>query len=275
MQNDVSSIWHRLPSDIVSRTERCIAAACDELSSKGCAYIFFRADDIAAPGNQFTHLLEIFSQYRVPLCLAVVPAWLTRPRWLAIKGLGQRVASLWCWHQHGWRHKNHEIKGKKQEFGPLRSLADLAHDIGCGRQRLENLLGKSFYPVFTPPWNRCDQKALDVLKKLGYVAISRSRGSSQPAPKGLASFDVNVDLHTRKEKTPAAGWDNIFDELQQAIASGRCGIMIHHQRMNEAAFDFLEILLMTLARHKELKLVHFKDLLYTASREIADLLFDS
>ena len=70
----VSLIWHRLPSDIVPRTERCVAAGCEQNPHRGDTYIFFRADDIAAPGSQFKHLLEIFSQYRVPLCLAVVPA---------------------------------------------------------------------------------------------------------------------------------------------------------------------------------------------------------
>ena len=259
MQNNVSPIWQRLPSDIVSRTERCVAAGCEQKSHRGDTSIFFRADDIAVPGNQFTRLLEIFSHHREPLCLAVVPAWLTRPRWLTLKRAGQKAASRWCWHQHGWRHINHEINGKKQEFGAGRCRADLEHDIACGRQRLESLLGQSFYPVFTPPWNRCDQKTLDLLKEMDYAAISRSRGS-KPPPKGLLNFDVNVDLHTRKEKRPAVGWDNLFNELQQAIASGRCGIMIHHQHMNQAAFDFLDILLRALKKQKKLQLVHFKGL---------------
>ena len=133
-------------------------------------------------------------------------------------------------------------------------------DGSYGRQRLENLLGKSFFAAFTPPWNRCDQKALDVLENLSYAAVSRSRGSRPPPPKGLPNFDINVDLHTRKEKTQTAGWDNLWDELQQAIASGRCGIMIHHQRMNQAAFDFLDILLKVLKKQKKLQLVHFKHL---------------
>jgi len=260
MQNKVSSIWQRLPADIVARTQRCIAAGCEQKITRGDGHIYFRADDIAVPGKQFAQLLEIFSKNRVPLCLAVVPAWLTQPRWLALKRVGQNAASRWCWHQHGWRHINHEIEGKKQEFGPARSRADLEQDIRRGRQRLGKLLGKSFYPVFTPPWNRCDQKALDVLKNLGYAAVSRSRGSRPPSSKSLPNFDVNVDLHTRKEKTPMAGWHNLFDELQQAIASGRCGIMIHHQRMNAAAFDFLDILLGILARRKALKMVHFQHL---------------
>lgn len=260
MQNDLATIWCRLPSDIVKRTERCVAAGCERQSDSGNATIFFRADDIAVPGSNLTRLLGIFSQYRVPLCLAVVPAWLTRLRWLALRRVAKNTASSWCWHQHGWRHVNHAVQGKKLEFGPRRARDDLAHDIKLGRHRLENLLDSDFYPVFTPPWNRCDQKTLEVLKNLGYAAVSRSRDSRPPAPKGLASFDVNVDLHTRKEKTPAAGWNNLFDELQQAIASGRCGVMIHHQRMNQAAFDFLNILLGILVRHKKINLVHFKDL---------------
>jgi hypothetical protein len=260
MQSSPSPIWRRVPSNIVSRTEHCVAAGCEQQSQRGGATFFFRADDIAVPGDRFTLLLELFSQYRVPLCLAVVPAWLTKPRWLALRAAGQHSACNWCWHQHGWRHINHEIKGKKQEFGPRRDQADLEHDIKCGRQRLENLMGKSFYPVFTPPWNRCNQKTLDVLKSLGYVAVSRSQGSSSPSSNELSSFDVNVDLHTRREKTPAAGWENLFNELQQGIASGQCGIMIHHQRMNQTAFDFLDILLKALCRCKNLKAVHFKDM---------------
>jgi hypothetical protein len=260
----VSSIWQRLPADLVARTESCVRTACEQASNQGEAFIFFRADDIAAPGSRFRRLLEVFSFHGAPLCLAVVPAWLTTARWQAISGLGKNAARLWCWHQHGWRHVNHALEGKKQEFGPQRSPADLAQDIRRGRQRLRTLMGKSFYPVFTPPWNRCGPEALATLKSTGYLAVSRSRGSRPPSPPGLPSFDVNVDLHTRKEASPTAGWDNLFNELHQAISEGCCGIMIHHQRMNPAAFDFLDILLKVLKAQNKLHLVHFKGLLYTA-----------
>jgi hypothetical protein len=265
MQKYVSSIWQRLPSDLVARTASCIEAACEQASGPGEAFIFFRADDIAAPGSRFRRLLEVFSLHGAPLCLAVVPAWLTPVRWQAIEGIGKKGARLWCWHQHGWRHVNHELAGKKQEFGPRRTPDALARDIRCGRQRLWDLMGKSFYPVFTPPWNRCGQEALATLKNLEYRAVSRSRGSRPPPPPGLPSFDVNVDLHTRREDSPQAGWDNLFNELHRGITEGWCGIMIHHQRMNSAAFDFLDILLKVLKTHNTLQLVHFKDLVYTSS----------
>jgi peptidoglycan/xylan/chitin deacetylase (PgdA/CDA1 family) len=264
MQRPVSVIWQRLPSDLAARTASCVKAACEQASGSGEVFIFFRADDIAAPGSRFARLLEVFSFHRAPLCLAVVPAWLTPARWQAIEGIGKKSARLWCWHQHGWRHVNHELAGKKQEFGPRRTPDALARDIRRGRQRLRDLMGKNFYPVFTPPWNRCGQEALEVLKNTGYLAVSRSRGCRPPAPPGLPSFDVNVDLHTRKEGAPQAGWNNFFNELHLAISSGGCGIMIHHQRMNTAAFDFLDILLKALKAQNKVQLVHFKELLYTA-----------
>jgi len=232
---------------------------------KGClagggGRIFFRADDIAVPGPRFTRLMDVFSRYQVPLCLAVVPAWLTPPRWQALQAAGKNAASLWCWHQHGWRHVNHERQGKKQEFGPGRSLDRIAGDIQHGRQRLQDLMGTRFYPVFTPPWNRCDARTLEVLKKMDFAAVSRSQGSAAPVSPGLPDYYINVDLHTRREKDPAAGWQNLFAELRQAIASNHCGIMIHHRMMNEAAFDFMEMLLKILAESHRLQPVHFRDL---------------
>jgi len=260
MQKHISSIWQHLPADLAARTEDCIRAACEQASGPGPAFIFFRADDIAVPSSGFKQLLEVFISHRAPLCLAVVPAWLTAERWRAISGIGNNAARLWCWHQHGWRHASHAIEGKKQEFGPQRPASDLANDIRRGRQRLESLMGANFYPVFTPPWNRCGQEALAALKNMAYCGVSRSRGSRPPSPPGLPSFDVDVDLHTRRETVPKAGWDNLFGELHQAISAGCCGIMIHHQRMNAAAFDFLDILLKVLKSQPKLQLDDFRRL---------------
>ena len=260
MRAFVSSIWRHPPPDLAIRTERCLAAAAEHWKGNERARIFFRADDIAVPGSRFARLLEIFSRHRVPLCLAVVPAWLTPPRWQVLKEAGKDSASLWCWHQHGWRHANHERQGKKQEFGPARSRRRLQRDIQHGRQRLEKLMGTRFYPVFTPPWNRCDVRALTVLEKLGYAGISRSAGSRPAPPAGLPGFDVTVDLHTRRETAAGSGWNNLLGELFRTISAGSGGIMIHHQRMNHAAFDFLDLLLKMISSHRKLQPVSFKDL---------------
>jgi hypothetical protein len=121
-------------------------------------------------------------------------------------------------------------------------------------------MGRAFYPVFTPPWNRCSLTTLQLLRELEYAAVSRKRDSLPPSPEGLPDFWVDVDLHTRKEPNPQTGWRNLFNELEQGISAGRCGIMIHHQMMNAAAFDFLELLITALTKCRKIQLVNFKDL---------------
>ena len=260
MQTNVTPIWRNIPADLASRVEGCIPAAVERLAGKGGGCVFFRADDVAVPGRNLNGLLDMFKRHRAPLCLAVVPAWITAGRWHYLKDLGAGEPALWCWHQHGWRHVNHETDGKKQEFGASRGPSDIKRDLARGKRRLEDILGEAFYPAFTPPWNRCGFSTLQLLQELGYVAVSRSCGSQPEAPGELPDFCVNVDLHTRKERDPASGWRNLLEELQQAISSGRAGIMIHHQRMNAAAFDFLDILLTILVKKTEIQLLNFKDL---------------
>ena len=114
MSSNVCSIWRGLPSDIIPRTQQCVDEGCEGLGANRPGYIFFRDDDVAVPGRQFTQLRELFFKLRLPLNLAIVPAWLTRVRWQRILPSKQSAADLWCWHQHGWRHKNHESRGKKQ-----------------------------------------------------------------------------------------------------------------------------------------------------------------
>jgi len=260
MQPKVAALWRHLPPDLDDQITECIRSGCEKAQGQGAGTIFFRADDVAVPGRQFLRLMGLFSTYGVPLSLAVVPAALTRQRWQYLNGFEKMNPSRWCWHQHGWRHVNHETEGKKQEFGRGRTVSQIKRDLVRGKERLQMLMGDRFYPVFTPPWNRCSTTTLKLIKELGYAAVSRSRGSKTPPPRGLPDYFVNVDLHTRKEKSPAAAWENLFAELQQAIASNYCGIMIHHRMMNGAAFDFLEILLMALVKNHEMQLVHFRDL---------------
>ena len=257
MSSTVSSIWRRVPTDLTSRLDRCLHDACSRLTQKKSGYVFFRADDVAVPGLNINRLLSIFEQRRSPLCLAVVPAWFTSQRWEYLISIHASDARLWCWHQHGWRHANHAKQGKRQEFGPDRIRSDVRKDLLRGRSRLEEILGEAFVPVFTPPWNRCASQTLDLLRELNFAAVSRTVGCVPEPPEGLPDFFVNVDLHTRSEQNAIAGWDRLFNELEEAIASGHCGIMIHHQRMNSAAFQFLEILLNALLQRKELQVVHF------------------
>lgn len=262
MHYEPSPLWRQMPSDVAEKMHSAIGQGLERASAAGVGEIrvFFRADDIAVPGRAFTRLMALFERRCVPLSLAVVPAWLTAARRQALDRVCQPASDLWCWHHHGWRHVNHEPVGKKREFGPARSRSDLESDILKGRERLRTLLGADFYPIFTPPWNRCDEQTLMILRELAYAAVSRSPNSRPSAPEGLPDFQVNVDLHTRRAVNWEEEWTSLFSEITHALAGGLCGIMLHHQRMNDTAFDFLERLLDQLARFPVVRLLNLRNL---------------
>lgn len=126
---------------------------------------------------------------------------------------------------------------------------------------MQELLSDDFTPVFTPPWNRCSGDTLQRLVELNFKAVSRNRTALPPSPPGLPDFRINVDLHTRKEDMPELALTNILDELEQGLGTGICGVMIHHQRMNQPAFAFLDLLLSLLKADKRIAPVHFGDLI--------------
>jgi predicted deacetylase len=194
-----------------------------------------------------------------------VPSWLTASRWRALRDC-TGGGSQWYWHQHGRRHHNFEPAGKKQEFGPARSPEAIRASLVKGRDRLRHLQGDAFQPAFTPPWNRCSATTLSALLELGFPIVSRSRGSTPPAPAGLCEFSVNVDLHTRREPAPEASFASLLAELETALASGLVGIMLHHQRMNRTAVALLDLLLDQLRRRREISPLHFGELLASHSR---------
>ena len=250
-----SAIWRSAPEGLPQRLHRAIEDGLAECRLPSSS-IFFRADDIGVPGKNFERLMALFARGATPLALAVVPAWMTPARWKAIRGMGRDAADLWCWHQHGWRHVNHAASGKKQEFDSRRGPGPIERDLSLGKARLIQVMGDDFFPGFTPPWNRCGRETLDALRQTGFFFISRSMGATPPPPPGLPDFPVNVDLHTRKEILPEEGWDRLFSEIREGIAGGRCGVMIHHQRMNDGAFDFLALLLEVLKGFTRLERVH-------------------
>lgn len=259
MNTPTTALWQGLPVDWADQLAACIDRA--DHARRDTTAVFFRADDIAVPSRRMTRLTELFNRYDCPLGLAVVPAWLTVPRWKALHRQAGRRPDLWCWHQHGWQHHNHETEGKKQEFGPSRGRDAIFNDLDRGRGRLQAIMGDAFVPIFTPPWNRCDKITLALLQEMGYKAVSRSQGSQPPPPETLPDLAVGVDLHTDRTPSAADGWQRLTDRLEKGLCRPACGIMIHHQRMNDAAFCFLERLLDTLNRHSRMHMIAMQDLL--------------
>ena len=99
------------------------------------------------------------------------------------------------------------------------------------------------------------------LVKEDYLALSRSVGAKPLPPLPIPDIPINADLHTRKAPSSDQAAQDILHEIENGLASGLLGIMIHHQRMNDAAFDFLDDLLKIFSTQKHIHRVTLDDLL--------------
>ncbi len=256
MKNKPCSLYDKEITDLNNLLATTIEQSLDSTQQK-VTTLFFRADDIGIPSKNFSQMISLFQKYSVPLCLATVPTWLTDIRLAQLQKDTGKNNSLFCWHQHGWLHKNYEDTGKKHEFGISRKKETIKQNLSDGKERLQQILGDEFGPFFTPPWNRCSQDTIASLVELNFQALSRSKGAQPKTPATLPDIQVNVDLHTRKEESQQDAVTNILQELNLALSSGQAGIMLHHQRMNDLSFVFLETLLSLFSSHKNIQTKHF------------------
>ena len=259
MRSKPCALYREFPDNGITLIEQTLTGALEHRRTAKPLPVLCRADDIGVPSAHCLRLLTLFVKHNVPLCLAVVPTWLTTGRWGVFKTHVDTTSPLWCWHQHGWRHANHQPSGKKAEFGPARTRSVLRADLIRGRDRLASVMGSDFAPYFTPPWNRCSGETLELLAEHGYRGVSRSRGE-QSGRTPVEDFFINVDLHTRKERDAASALQALCEELSRAIAENYVSIMIHHQLMNEASFELLDYLLSFISQSSTVKGYRFNEL---------------
>jgi hypothetical protein len=260
MNRTPSKIYLDYPNNSVSVLGESLQTGLQSRNDSAPIPIYFRADDIAVLSNSFAELVALFSHYQIPLCLAVVPAWLTSSRWAAIGQVCNVGSSLWCWHQHGWQHRNHQLSGKNGEFGSDRSVSAVKKDIINGQNKLQEIIGAHFSPFFTPPWNRCSEQTRTELYRAGFKAVSTNRTAKNVPKSPLPDLAVNVDLHTRREPDGRSCLQGLALELESAVKNGSVGMMIHHQRMNRNSFMLLAGLLELICKTPALIPVHFSDL---------------
>jgi hypothetical protein len=203
--------------------------------------VFFRDDDADQDLPQLRQLLQLFASREAPLSLAVIPGTLTpeAARMLA------RLPLSFELHQHGWLHANHELQGRKCEFGPSRGYAQQRRDIELGREKLRAMLGCGrVAPVFTPPWNRCTGDTARALLELEFEVLSKDRSAAV----GMREMSISVDLFAWKQGAMLKPLSQVATEIESAslASSGPVGILLHHKVMSDEAFAVAEELLDTL-----------------------------
>ncbi|MEZ5419017.1 MAG: hypothetical protein R2708_17000 [Vicinamibacterales bacterium] len=211
--------------------------------------VFCRDDDAGWRDDRLARLLELSAGLGLPLDLAVIPAELTdqRAAWLLARRRAH-PAPLGL-HQHGWAHHNHEPSGRTCEFGPARSVEQLAADVRRGRAVMQRLLGPAVDPIFTPPWNRAVPALAPCLVAAGLTVLSREATAEPWRSPGLSECSPHADWSSRT-RGAAGGLEAFAVRCARRLADGATfGLLLHHAVMDDADVARVGELLGLLAGH--------------------------
>ena len=208
--------------------------------------VFCRDDDVGWDDERLWPLIETVGASGAHLDLAVIPCALAPAPAARLRRQVDAAGGTLHLHQHGYRHENHQREGRKGEFGDARRAADKRADLADGRERLREHLGERLEPVFTPPWNRCDQDTADALNELDFQVLSRDAGAAALDPGGLREVPVTLDWCKFSDGSEA-GRQRIATQLSAQIAAGgTLGLMFHHAVMDADDRAAVSALLRTL-----------------------------
>lgn len=206
---------------------------------------WLRDDDAVEPTPALDRLLDLTNRFRVPLVLASIPAYATQS--LADCLASNSLVSVAV---HGWSHTNHARDDqKKQELGPHRPENEVLAEMRQGIDRIGELFSRQSLPLLVPPWNRIDAALLPALPSLGFRALS-VYGPAKPASLPMINSTVDImDWHGTRGCLPTPVLvETVVTQLRAAFTGGEAiGLLTHHLVHDDAAWSFLEQLLMLTA----------------------------
>jgi len=224
--------------------------------------IFLRDDDIDEDEETLRHLFDISLACGVPLNVEIIPGNLKDAAIGLLKEQKRFYPRLIEFNQHGWKHLNHENEGRKCEFGASRTFEQQFEDISRGKAQIEEIFDESFYPVFTPPWNRCTEDTFKVLDQLGFKVFSKDRGDQLVTGFGFREISTTLDLYRWKGVPAMKSPEEIVEKLiAQMGVIDPIGILLHHKVMGDAEFRFLYLLLSLFRKHSNVRFHTFQSLM--------------
>lgn len=201
--------------------------------------VFFRDDDAGWRDPLLKELGKIYIDENIPLDIAVIPFAVSSVTLRVLDWFQERAPDLFHLHQHGCKHQNHQLEGRKSEFGSDRIRAEQVCDIDAGRAALTEYFGARSEPIFTPPWNRCSPVCVEALEVLGFRVLSRDDAAETVCHPRLFEVAVNLDWFkkSRGRPLPAEAWNDYAATVFAEHA--RVGVMLHHEHMDGQQRDRL------------------------------------
>jgi peptidoglycan/xylan/chitin deacetylase (PgdA/CDA1 family) len=209
---------------------------------------FVRDDDAGWRDDRLTALLDVFARHDAPIDLAAIPLDVTPDLARALVARIEAGEAVGI-HQHGYAHTNHQVEGRKCEFGSDRTAEAQRTDIEDGQRRLRALFGAALQPIFTPPWNRCTEDTGASLVALGIGVLSRDRTATPLGLDGLRELPVQVDWFAKRKGVPL-GRDAVGEQMAaRALEPAPVGVMLHHAEMDTEDMNAMDELLALIAGH--------------------------
>lgn len=232
--------------------------------------VFFRDDDAGWAMERLRALMRRFGECDVPLDLATIPGAIDDAMGFALSELLQKANGRVRVHQHGYTHTNHELSGRKCEFGSGRPAHAQRRDIEAGQERLQNTLGDFVDPLFTPPWNRCIAKTCHALAELRFAGLSRISGSDDLDHHGLRDISVDVDWEKSYEGKKLSRTDFVRYVANRFDDADVVGIMLHHEKMDDTDLNFFSTFLEALCNSSQVRFRSMMDVTKGAGRSAHD-----
>ncbi len=230
------------------------------LAAGRSASLWWRDDDAIEPTAALDRLLALAARWRIPICLAVVPAAAGQPLAARLSGTGAGTGAIDV-AQHGYAHRNHAPAGaKKSEFGDDRPLADRLRELATGRQRLARLFGPRLLPVLVPPWNRIEPALVARLGEIGLRGLSTSGARRQARPvAGITQANIHCDPIDWHQGRGFIGTDRALQRIIDHLRARRegddadptepTGVLTHHLVMDADAWRFTRRLAREITAH--------------------------
>jgi peptidoglycan/xylan/chitin deacetylase (PgdA/CDA1 family) len=223
--------------------------------------VFYRDDDAGWATAELFALLDVFERIDLPLDLAAIPLEMTTKLAQELNRRMHATAHRLGVHQHGLQHCNHQLSGRKCEFGDARDYQQQYSDIAQGKEILNRYFGSHNDPIFTPPWNRCNQHTLNVLNELSFHALSCDSGAKPFNSGELMELPIHIDW---LKQTKGKRWSHqqIMQQLADKLSlGGVIGIMLHHQSMDTQEHDAFKQCALLLKQHPLINHKNMRELL--------------
>lgn len=200
---------------------------------------WWRDDDARKATPQLRRLLLHAMRAGLPVSLAVIPEG-AQTQLSDVLDPYPGVTVL----QHGCRHVN-QGGDPPSEFSATAPPEEVAVRLREGRAALAGF--RRSLPVYVPPWNTLTGNVEAALALSGHEGVSGWRGAWR-----AGRLDVHVDLLRWKPEPRFAGKDHVLTRIVSQLKARRLagrwdepiGLLTHHLDHDEAAWSFLDELLL-------------------------------